>query len=349
MSVQRAASAPGIREVTPAAWDALLAERGLRDVYFLRDYVEASCVIAAGRPAYLRASGKRGDVVFACIVRDEPPDVTTPYGYGGPVPLGPEPPLDRFWQLYETWCRERGFISTFLRFHPLLGNHRSARVHVESLGHTVAWCLDRRVDLRSAMDEHHRRVIRKAERHGLVSSVEERPTSLDEFVSLYEKTMLRNSAERFYLFPDAYWRALQARLAHCLLRVDVRRGSDLYASLLIFATRPWLHYHLGASSDEGRTVGASHMALLAAARWGQERGYERLHLGGGVSGREDSLFEFKRRFSPGNLALAVIGKAVHDPPRYQQLSGLERTPVNGYFPAYRDPQRAGRSLGRPGW
>jgi serine/alanine adding enzyme len=339
MNIRRAGSARGIREVTPATWDALLAERGLRDIYFLRNYVEASCLIEAGRPVYLHASGEKGDVVFACILRDEPPDVTTPYGYGGPVPLGSEPPVDRFWQLYEAWCRERGVISSFLRFHPLLGNHRAARVHVERPGHTVAWRLDPTLDLRSEMDKHHRRIIRKAEREGLETRIEERPTSLNEFVVLYEQTMRRNEAAGFYLFPEAYWRALQGPLANSLLRVDVRRGADLYASLLMFATWPWLHYHLGASSDKSRTVGANHLALLAAARWGQERGYERLHLGGGVWGREDSLFDFKRRFSPDDLAEYFIGKAVHDSVRYRQLSGLDRAALDGYFPAYRDPQR----------
>jgi serine/alanine adding enzyme len=339
MNAQRAGSTRGIREVTPATWDALLAERGLRDIYFLSDYVEASCIIDAGRPVYLHASGEKGDVVFACILRDAPPDVTTPYGYGGPVPLGSEPPVERFWQLYEAWCRERGVISSFLRFHPLLGNHTAARVHVEWLGRTVAWRLDPTLDLRSEMDQHHRRVIRKAEREGLETSIEERPASLNEFVVLYEKTMRRTGAPGFYLFPEAYWRALQGSLAHSLLRVDVRREADLYASLLMFATWPWLHYHLGASSDEGRTVGANHLALLAAARWGRERGYERLHLGGGRWGREDSLFEFKRRFSPDDLAESVIGKAVHDSVRYRQLSGLDPAALDGYFPAYRDPGR----------
>jgi serine/alanine adding enzyme len=339
MNIQLARSARGLREVDPASWDALLAERGLRDIYFLRDYVEASCFIDTGQPAYLHVSGEKGDVVFACIVRDDPADVTTPYGYGGPVPLGPEAPVERFWQLYEAWCRERGVVTTFLRFHPLLGNQREARLHVERLGRTVVWRLDPTIHLGSAMDKHHRRVIRRAEREGLEAHIEERPGSLNEFVALYEHTMRRNRAADFYLFPAAYWRAVHGSLGRCLVRVDVRRGVELHASLLMFATWPWLHYHLGASSDEGRRIGASHLALFAVARWGQERGYERLHLGGGVAGREDSLFEFKRRFFPSGLAEAAIGKAVHDTARYRRLSGSDPAALNGYFPAYRDPTR----------
>jgi serine/alanine adding enzyme len=212
---------------------------------------------------------------------------------------------------------------------------------VEPTGHTVAWRLDADLHLAAAMHKHHRRVVRKAERAGLEVCIEERPGSLDTFVALYEETMRRIDAARFYLFPPAYWEALLGSLGDRLVRVDVRRGQELHASVLLFATYPWLHYHLGGSSEEGRRLGANHLALLAAARWGQEADYEIFHLGGGVGGREDSLFEFKRRFSPANLAEAAIGKAVHDSERYRMLARANPIALAGYFPAYRNPTRAG--------
>jgi serine/alanine adding enzyme len=122
--------------------------------------------------------------------------------------------------------------------------------------------------------------------------------------------------------------------------VDVRRDMELAASVLCLAGSPWLHYHLGGASDEGRRLGASHLALLAAARWGQERGREALHLGGGVGGREDSLFEYKRRFAPGDLVTASVGKAVHDEEAYRRLAGVTEIAYDGYFPAYRDRARS---------
>jgi lipid II:glycine glycyltransferase (peptidoglycan interpeptide bridge formation enzyme) len=108
--------------------------------------------------------------------------------------------------------------------------------------------------------------------------------------------------------------------------------------VLCLATAPWLHYHLGAQSDEGRRLGGSHLALLAAASWGRERGYELLHLGGGVGGRRDSLFEFKQRFDPGaGEREFFVGKAIHDEAAYRELAGTSST--DGFFPAYRDTSR----------
>jgi serine/alanine adding enzyme len=314
-------------EVAPGEWNALLARLGLDDVYLRREYVEGACRIERGTAVFLNA----GDVVFPCILRDfgGRRDVTTPYGYGGPVAAGGT--ADAFYTGYERWCRERGVVSTFVRFHPLFANHRYARIPVEPLGSTIAWRLQGD-DLLERLHSHHRRVIRKAQRAELAVSVEEGPR-LDEFAQLYERTMARLAADSFYLFTPEYWASLRG--LPCLL-VSARLEGELAASVLCFASKPWLHYHLGASSEEGRRLGASNLALFEAASWAREQGYDLFHLGGGVGGRTDSLYEFKRRFDPCGEREFAVGKAVHDEVAYRELAG-EASP-EGFFPAYRAPR-----------
>jgi hypothetical protein len=318
-------------EVEPGDWDALLARLGVDDVYLRREYVESACAIEPGTPTYL----SEGEVVFPCIVREfrGALDVTTPYGYGGPVAAAED--ADSFYGAYRDWCRERGVVSTFVRFHPLYENQRYARIAVEPLGSTVAWRLQAG-ELFERMHSHHRRVVRKAQRAGLEVIVEEAP-SLDEFAALYERTMKRLEADSFYLFTPDYWESLRAL---SVLLVSVRHGDEQVASVLCFAAKPWLHYHLGASSDEGRRVGASHLVLYEAAAWARAQGYELFHLGGGVGGRADSLFEFKSRFDPGAAREFAIGRAIHDETAYHDL--VEATggaDSGGFFPAYRDTSR----------
>ena len=124
-----------MREVPAAEWDELLAQLGCADAYLLHAYVEASCVLDPGEPVLLEDDG----VVMACIVRAIPGtdayDVTTPYGYGGPVGNGD------FQQAYERWCGERGIVSTFIRFHPLFENYRGAP-HASYASPTVGWPLE---------------------------------------------------------------------------------------------------------------------------------------------------------------------------------------------------------------
>ncbi len=178
--------------------------------------------------------------------------------------------------------------------------------------------------------------MRRALADGCEVEVERAPADLAEFVDAYEQTMRRTDAAPFYFFPPAYWEALRRDVP--LVRVDVRRDGALLASVLGMGEPPWLHYHLGASTETGRGSGASHLALLGLASWGREHGYDTLHLGGGVGGRADSLLEYKLRFAPGGLVGAVIGKAVHDEAAYLALTGAAAVDWDGFFPAYRAPR-----------
>src|SRR5215212_8751351 len=74
----------------------------------------------------------------------------------------------------------------------------------------------------------------------------------------------------------------------------------------------------------------------SAASWAREQAYDLFHLGGGVGGRTDSLYEFKRRFDPGGEREFAVGKAVHDEVAYRELAG-EASP-EGFLPAYRAPR-----------
>jgi serine/alanine adding enzyme len=330
-------NAPVLAAVEPARWDGLLRRAGVRDVYYSRGLVEASALLAEGEPTLLHRPGAAGDVLFPCIVRRDPADVVTPYGYGGPLGAGAAPPLAEFAAEYEAWCRERGIVTSFAVFHPLLGNADSPAAsgfRRSALAGTVAWPLAG--DLLAGMHKHHRRVVRGARAAGLQVAVDPAPSDLAEFVAVYERTMRRSGAAPFYRFPGAYWEALLEGVP--LVRVDVRDGGRLLASVLGMGEPPWLHYHLGGTADAGRAAGASHLALFELARWGQEHGYETLHLGGGVGGREDSLMEFKQRFAPAGRAGVSIGRAVHDEARYLELAGTAAIDWDGFFPAYRSPR-----------
>lgn len=321
-------------------WDARLAALGLTDAYLSRGYLRAGAVLTPAQPLLLHLAGEGGDVVFAVLRRSEPTDLITPYGYGGPVTAGPAPPVAGFAGAYADWCRLCSAVSTFVLFHPLYANQElDTGFHVEPLTGTIAWELAPDADLLAGMHRHHRRMVRRA----LGADAEVRiavctPGDVDAlagFRRLYTETMQRVDADAFYRFGDGYWSALADGVP--MVSVEVWQGSEHVAGVLGLTGPPWLHYHLGASSEPGRSLGASHLALYALARWGQEQGYSRLHLGGGVGGRRDSLFVYKERFAPGGEIPAAIGKAVHDPARYRELTGQTEVSFTGFFPAYRAP------------
>jgi serine/alanine adding enzyme len=335
-----------LRQVAPDDWDDFLTDLALRDVYLRRGYVESGALLAQGQPVFLERSG----VVFAAIVRTIPGaskiDVATPYGYGGPVASG-SGDATAFWNAYAQWCVEQGVVTSFFRFHPLYENHRYAGpfVRLEPLAGTVAWRLGAD-DLFGSMHGSHRNSCRKAHRAGVAIATDESPTRLDDFAALYEETMHRQQAAEFYFFAPQYWDALSG-LGDDLVRFDARLEGTLVASILCLATRPWLHYHLSATSAEGRKLGATNLALFEAAAWAKERRFEFFHLGGGVGGSDDSLFGFKRRFDPPGVRECWIGKAVHDEDAYRALTGGTELDLDGFFPGYRVPGTLSQTAGVP--
>jgi GNAT acetyltransferase-like protein len=322
-----------VRELESEAWDELLAELGCTDSYLLASYLQASAAAEGGRPAFL----EHGGVVLACLVRDVQAggcDVTTPYGYGGPVAAVPGAPVDRFWEAYESWCAENGVVSTFVRFHPRFENHRVAvgPLRVERVGPAIAWRLDG--ELLGGLHRTHRNKVRKAERAGVAVTAHDGAGEFAEFVALYEDTMRRARAGSFYFFGEEYWKQL---LAGPVVRFDGHLDGELVVSTLCLSAGPWLYYHLSANSEDGRRSGASNLLLLEAAGWARARGYDAFYLGGGIGVREDTLFAFKEHFyRPGRLDI-FLGKAVHDRERYLALAGTAEVDYAGFFPAYRRP------------
>jgi Acetyltransferase (GNAT) domain len=316
-----------VREVPAGEWDERLAQLGCADAYLLRAYLEASCVLDPGEPVLLEDDG----VVMACIVRainGTDSDVTTPYGYGGPVGAGSH---DRFYEAYEAWCRDRGIVSTFIRYHPLFENYGSApRASYSSP--TVGWLLDG--DLLAGIHGKHRNVVRKAQKAGVSVDVTAGPDDLSAFVALYARTMERRYAAGYYFFPPEYWEQLTG-LGGNLVRFDALTEGKVVASALCLRGDRWLHYHLGASTDSARDLGASNLLLYTAALWGQTQSLEEFHLGGGAGAKEDSLFAFKQRFSPEGRREFWVGRLIHDEGAYRRLSGGAEVERDGFFPAYR--------------
>jgi serine/alanine adding enzyme len=328
--------------IAPEVWDDLLAELEVNDVYLRREYLESAVLLGQGRPVFLHLRAEGGSVVFPVLVREAREgysDAGTPMGYGGPVASGDDPPVAAFFEAYERWCTTNRVVATFARFHPVLANQRLAedRWHVEQIGHSIGWRLEGRDpdELLARMDAHHRRVVRKARAAGVEVAAEIGAGELDGFVALYRETMQRRNASDFYFFPDEYWLHLVTKLGDALVRFDAYSDGELVACILCLASPPLLHYHLGASSERGQSLGANHVLFCETAAWASEHGYTRFHLGGGVGGFEDSLYEFKRRFDVDGRLPACLGKTVHDADAYRSLSKVDTIGYEGFFPAYR--------------
>lgn len=336
----------GVRVVPNIEWNATI-ERvagGNPDTYLRYGYHVASVQLepnAAAFPVLLSATQGDAEWLLPLLVRPLPNgetgfDATSAYGYGGPI-ASREIDLAAAGDAFDAWARANDIVATFLRFHPLLDNVKlaPARTELVELGATVAWELTPERELLPEMHTHHRRAVRKADRAELEIVITEAPADLTGFRELYDTTMRRQDAEAFYFFADAYWQALIDEDDIELVLVDGILAGETVASLLCYRAGTALHYHLGASADAARNIGASNRCFLAAAEWGQQQGLAQFHLGGGYGGGTDSpLFVFKHRYDPTSEPHPfAIGKLVHDADRFRTLSGTDST--SGFFPPWR--------------
>ena len=343
-----------VRATDRDQWLAWMQSAGADDVYYLPEYHRLYEFQGVQCLAYAASVG--GELLFhpfllrpiARIGRvDAPPglsDIETVYGYSGPVATTASPDfLAEAWQGFEGWCREQNVVCEFIRFSPLLRSERFAAPQTEV-------SLDREtVEIRLEGGEEalwqgyklaQRNRVRKAIRRGLACH----ETSLDEglatFRDLYESTMQRAGASDFYFFPDSYYRDLRRTLSDDTKLFVVKYGRDPIAAGLFFAYGRTLHYHLGASREDALPLAPNNLMFHQVALWGQQHGFERLHLGGGRSNApDDALLRFKKRFSPHVLTFH-IGKRIQQPERYAMLCDLwqeqaGRPAPAGYFRPYR--------------
>jgi hypothetical protein len=338
-------------------WLACMQNAGAADVYYLPAYHRLYEFQGVQCLAYAASVG--GEALFhpfllrpiARIGRiDAPPglsDIETVYGYSGPVATTTSPDfLAEAWRGFEGWCREQNVVCEFIRFSPLLRSERFAapQTEVKLDRETVEIRLEGGEDaLWQGYESAQRNRVRKAIRRGLTCHETSLADGLATFRDLYEGTMRRAGATDFYFFPDSYYRDLRRTLSDDTKLFVVKYGRDPIAAGLFFANGPTLHYHLGASREDALPLAPNNLMFHQVSLWGQERGFDRLHLGGGrTNAADDALLRFKKRFSPHVLAFH-IGKRIQQPDRYALLCDLwqeqaGRPAPAGYFRPYRlDP------------
>jgi lipid II:glycine glycyltransferase (peptidoglycan interpeptide bridge formation enzyme) len=187
--------------------------------------------------------------------------------------------------------------------------------------------------------------VRRLERNGyrVVIDPWER---LDEFVAVYEQTMLRHAASSYYFFPAKYYQELRDQLGEHvhLALVLAPGGEELACGSLIFEEGGILEYHLSGSDQRFLQDGPTKLLLQYLRDWGKARGNRWFNLGGGVGAQADSLFNFKKGFSRLRSSYTSF-RMIVDPAAYGELAcwkhgSTERKLLERrrYFPGYRRPQ-----------
>jgi hypothetical protein len=281
-------------------------------------------------------------------------DVTSVYGYPGITTtmqqdtLGAEVFRAGFQDAFMQCLTDHSVVAFFSRTNPLLDNSwlLEGLAEIITLSSTVA------IDLRkpekeqlAGMSKGHRCDIRKAYREGVSAEEDIAFEYLDNFIDVYNESMLRVSALDYYFFPREYYLNLKKILGDSLKLFVARFESRILSASMFLLSDRIIQYHLSGTYSDCFPYNGAKIILDTMRTWGSERNYSWLHLGGGVGSAEDQLFRFKAGFSRLRLPFKIIRMVVnereylqlcHSREEWLNLHGYE-TALTDYFPKYRTP------------
>lgn len=332
-------------------WDAVVRSFVEYDVYWLSGYVRAFFLHGDGDSLLLlyEGDGVRGaNVVMRRDVADDRRfvqriprnlyfDLSSPHGYSGWLIEGDD--TAGLFDAYQQWALEASIVSEFVRFHPLIENHRPCEgfYDVVRLGEVVYMALESPDAIWQNLTSKNRNVIRKAMANGVRVHNGSHPSIYRTFRELYEQTMDRDGADEYYYFGDSFYRSLCEDLPHNAWVFWAEKDGTVLAASVILVANGRMSYHLSGrlAGEQGGSLAATSLILYEAALWGCENGCVTFNLGGGVGSTADSLFKFKRAFNKGPLSHFHVGRKVFDQARYDELLGMRGPAKSGFFPAYR--------------
>ncbi|CEP50679.1 spore coat polysaccharide biosynthesis protein [[Clostridium] sordellii] len=329
----------------------------IKDIYFTKEYGKIYEENKEGRLETYIYESETGKVVYRFLKRKiemsnekELFDIITPYGYGGPFLLNyEEKNLDRlvkeFREDFEVYCYKNNIVSEFVRFHPLLENHKGMELYmdIESPRSTICMELKSKDYIWNNLSPKCKNQIRKAVKNGVKIEVGTMDKDLEEFIVMYKNTMMKNSAEKYYYFNKEFFINTKKYLKGDISIFNATYKGEIILSSLIMTYKDYVHYHLTGSKKEFLNLGANNLLLYEISLWAMNKGCKYFHLGGGYSGDEDSLFKFKKGFSKSIKGYKnfYIGKKINLPNEYEKLvkiyeeeKQLSLSNTN-FFPAYR--------------
>lgn len=321
----------------PDEWDTVIARlpEHLRDVHFTSAYGRVQEAANIGQAVLAVQDFELAFVAQPFLMRriagTEFFDLTNLYGFGGPVSnvqlvhsLKAYGDAFRYW--LKEWALDRGIVSEYCVLHPLMSSHMLPLLVTDNVLFAKQVVVIE--DLKNFTEDRCARRVKRALKRAAQFDVVEH---LDPFAFsvMYDASMLRLRAAERWRYDINYW------LAH--KRQDVGAGWYFipgHRALLVIGCKPTAYAHFLGSDGKCVRDGLDEFLYFSVARDLARQGFERFHLGGGLTEREDdSLLAFKSGFSETRYSVGTY-RRIFMPDAYEQLT-LDRAPDANWFPAYR--------------
>lgn len=335
----------------------------MEDIYFERNYGRLYEQIEHGICEVFEFKHLLGKVSHLFIKRLIPVsingasyyDISTPYGYGGPMITDCEKAdkcqlVQAFHDAFEEHCRKDNIVCEFVRFHPLFTNAQDFSSCYELIfrRYTTGTNLkDYENPVQSEFSKSKQKSIRKALEAGVEYRVTKNPASLETFKHIYYSTMNRKSAASIYYFDDAYFAELLHSFGKNILLAEVLYEGKVIAMGLNLVYGKTIHIHLSGTLAEYHQLSSSFVMRYALVEWGKEHGMDLIHEGGGVTGElDDPLYLFKKQFGKNTEFKFYVSHKIWNRKVYNMLCEAVGAPKEAEsFPAYRSTAAVSEQIG----
>ena len=270
-------------------------------------------------------------------------DLTTPYGYGGPVvkiKIDKENKIKesirKFKLEYYKYALIRNYVCEFIRFHPILENHKyfCEIFNVEYINDIVYINLSQNLDeIWKSIKYGQRYNIRKTIKENCKIEVIDNPKEIyiDIFLYFYNNMLKRNKSSKKYYFSRKFIEDHFKNLNTVLFLAKINKNYIGAAIFLI--SKDTMYYHLSGNLKI-KGIYSNDLIIWEAIKYAKSRNFKFLFLGGG-RGNNDSLFKYKLSFSQ-NIKPFYVGKIIFNDKLYNNLTNLAKvSKEEKFFPAYR--------------
>jgi hypothetical protein len=320
------------------AWQGFLAQFEYSDFYHTFDYVYLESLRINGAPKLVVVNMPSGLVGLIMIFRKIPGDnkyfdATAVYGYNGVLTSSALTPSD--YQLgivqIKKVLAQRGCVSFFNRESAFTSQRLPDAVEI---GKTLAVDLQQTPSAyEQSLSEGHRQEIKYLLRDNYRVINATTPEQLVDFQEIYSQTMTRREAN-INFFSHQYFEAIMKNtLALPILKMVYQNKNPIAGA--IFTTQGTnLHYLFSGSANNAAPYPATKLILDQTIRENlQKNKHKYLHLGGGLAGQPDGLFQFKLGFGKTILPYCIT-QWILLPEVYNRLSAHVITDAS-FFPKYR--------------
>jgi|SRR5690625_1817950 len=322
------------------------------DIYFDSNYGKLYEEIEDGRAIVYDYDSSNGKIRHSFIKREIPfkindqnfYDIVTPYGYGGPLILESDNKnqlVTEFEREFQNYCDQNNIVSEFIRFHPILANYKEFQdiYYTIYLRNTVGTSLKYDENpFNIEFSKSTRKTVRRSFKSGLSYRIIEQPQDLSTFMKIYYSTMSRNNASGYYYFDEKYFEKCLKYFKQNMILVEVVYDGKVIASSINFRSNNTVHVHLSGTLTDYINMSPAYIIKFGTLEWAKENGMKLIHYGGGTSNNQnDSLYNFKKKFTKNTEFEFHIGKKVWNQDIYNSLcSKVNVDNDSDFFPAYRN-------------